>query len=251
MKLTNVKNSQKRAARGSVLVESACGTAVFALVAVAIIIGSINLFTYILNYQKVQLAANAAAQVAGNGRFWLGTFRPNYNPTNARENAAAAANSVLAQIGLPNCTIEEFEPSIQGRSGTGYNGFIVSHVKISVPGLQFPYANALGFPAVFSINADGYSAESSFTPYAACTFGVRSADGSSRRRIQIPVIGFGNQLNGQAATNANPGGSGSAVAGGTYFAAEVDLVGATVTNDRLNIVDTNTQPNTFSALQFR
>lgn len=244
-------NRRSRSTTGSVLVESACGTVVFVITAVALIMGFINVFAFINNYQKVQIAANAAAQVANNSRFWLGTYRPDFNQSSSRENSIAAANAVLNAMGLPPCTVEVFEPATQGRSATGFNGFVVSHVKITVPSLQFPFANAIGFPALFNITADGYSAATSYTPYAACTLGVRSADGSSRRRIQIPVIGYGNQPIGGAATNASIGGSGSAVAGGTYFGSEVDLPGATVTNDRLTVVDTRSNPNSFSALSFR
>lgn len=245
--------SQRRArsASGSLIVESACGTVVFVIAAVSLIMGFINVFSFINNYQKVQIAANAAAQVANNSRFWLGTYRPDFNPQTSRENSIAAANAVLSAMGLPPATVEVFEPATQGQSNTGFNGFVVSHVKITVPGLEFPFANALGFPPLFNITADGYSAAASYTPYAACTLGIKSADGTSRRRIQIPVLGYGNQPIGGEATNASIGGSGSAVAGGTYFGSEVDLPGATVTNDRLTVVDTRSNPNSFSALSFR
>jgi hypothetical protein len=244
------KTSTNRSAKGSMLIESACGTIVFVIVAVALIAGGINIYSFIVNSQKVQIAANAAAQVANNARFWLGTYRPNFRADDAQTNATAAANAILAEAGLPACTVELFEPAIQGNSSTGYNGFVVSHVRLSVPGLQFPFANTIGFPSVFNVTADGYSAATSFTPYAACTLGIPRADGRGRRRIQIPVIGYGNQITGEEATNGTSGGSGSAVAGGTYFGSEVDLPGATVTNDRLVIVDTRTTPNTFSAQSF-
>jgi hypothetical protein len=249
----------RRNPNGSLLVEGVAGTLVFVIVATFIIMGCVNLFYLMANYQKVQMAANAAAQVCNNNRFWLGTYRNDWDEAKARDNSEAAANTILNSMGLPNCTITRFDPSITGSGSAGYQGFICSHVEIAVGGFHFPYAKALGFSNLTSIKADGYSAASSCTPYATATIGFtpqgqadqygRPLAGAITRRIQVPVIGFNSQTSSGQMIQPALGANGSAVGGGSYISAEVRSYGS-ITGDCLTKVNTSTQPNTFTTTPF-
>lgn len=232
--LTANNNRRIRSTSGQGLIESSCGLIIFLMVAIGLFLGFLDVYAVMVNTQKVKLAADSAAKVCNDGRFWLGTYRPDFNSEAAQARATATANYILRAQGLGDCQVLAFEPGNPVRENGQY--FVCSHIRIRVPGLRLPFA-AVGIPGVIDLTADGYSAESSFTPYATMVFGftdIGQTDAFGRpsnprnltRRIQLPVIGYGSQTGDGGLSGARNGTSGSAVPGGRYVGAEARIYGA-------------------------
>ncbi len=223
-----------RRSGGQGLIEGTCGSVIVMSVFVAMTVLGVNVYSVMVNQSKVQKAADIAARIVNESRFWLGTYRNDFSASDARARAQFAADSVLNLMGLPSAEIVEFDPGTFIQDGT--SGFVSTHIKLRVRALRMPYRTA-GFPASLDMTADGYSAASSYTPYAACVMGFTApsqADpfgrpnlGSTTRRIQVPVIGYDQQFPGGAVVppSHGQGANGSAVRGGAYIGCETRCFG--------------------------
>jgi hypothetical protein len=249
------RQKQTRTRQGQAIIESTCGLIVFLMVAIGLALGLLDVYAIMVNSQKVKLAADAAAKVANDGRFWLGTYRNDFDANASRQRAEATANYVLHAQGLPNCELLVFEPGLPVQENGSY--FVCSHVRIKVPGLRLPFI-AAGIPGVIDLTCDSYNAESSFTPYAAMVVGfanIGETDPYGRpvstqqltRRIQVPVIGYGNQDANGGLSSSPVGGSGSAVPGGRYVGTECRVYGA-LSSDTLTVHDVSSGTDVTSSV---
>lgn len=100
-----------RSNRGQALTEGVGALALITALSVGVVL--LILGTGTLAFYKIKIAAvtDAAAKVAVDDRFWLGAQRPNYDPSAAASHAAATANTMLGQLGLPPAASFTFDDS--------------------------------------------------------------------------------------------------------------------------------------------
>ncbi len=233
--MTSLNYLERRSSRGSGIVEGVCATFMIASVTSLLVAGCMDIYFMMVNMQKIQVAADAAARVCNAGMFWQGTYRPDWNSNATQARALATANFLLSKMGLGSCTIDTFEPNLAVTDANGNDvGARVSHVRLTVSAIKLPFTS-LGIPSIMDLHADGFSSDSSFTPYAlavisftplgqADAFG-RPLPGVVSRRIQVPMVGMDYQDSSGNVTQPSVGQNGSAIPGGKYVGIEARSYG--------------------------
>jgi hypothetical protein len=175
------KTIVKRAS-GQGIIEGVCGSIIFVLVFVLLTMLGVNLFTYGVYSQKLQVVANCGAKNFNDGRYWLGEMRPDWNENDARARGEALVNELLPRLGLPPASKIEFTNTVGPNFG-------YTECTITINGIRLPYGGNAVFPSVLGVTCTGYSADSSYPPYAQLTLVVPPPnDGWSV--AAIPAFGF-------------------------------------------------------------
>ncbi|MBY0551715.1 MAG: hypothetical protein K2W95_30810 [Candidatus Obscuribacterales bacterium] len=95
----------RRKASGSVIVEGTCGVMLLIAVIVPLLLFCANVTIQLILQAKVSHIANQSAQIADEGKYWLGVPRPGYDQRIASDKATAVASAMCKQMGLPDASV--------------------------------------------------------------------------------------------------------------------------------------------------
>jgi len=97
-------SKMSRGAAGSVLVEGACGMAVFMFVGVSILAFFVNLAVQLTMQSRVAVIADQVCQTCDENRVWLNMPRPGYDEQAASNHATKLAQAMCQRMGLPGAS---------------------------------------------------------------------------------------------------------------------------------------------------
>lgn len=156
---------RKRANHGSVIVEGTCGVMLLIAVVVPLLLFCANVAVQLILQAKVSHIANQAAQVADEGKYWLGVPRPGYDQRTASEKASAVATAMCKELGLPsasvNVTFDDKNPDFD-ITVCELNVNAIASIPFRLTIFNFDFARL--FPG--NVSARGVASHAKITPYA-------------------------------------------------------------------------------------
>ncbi|MBX9669296.1 MAG: hypothetical protein K2X93_16850 [Candidatus Obscuribacterales bacterium] len=209
--------------RGQGLVEGVCGSIVLVTVFCLLAMLATNLFAFGVYSQKVQVIANAAAKNFNDGHYWLGARRRDWNRARAEVRGRALVDRLINELGLPPAQ----EVTFHGVEGPD---FAYTECNVRIAGLRLPFASENIFPTLVGVSASGYSADSSYPPYAQLTVWIPPFESSTHpegrnlsnnwRVAALPAWGFANCTGQPTEGGLSPsasGAEGGALPGGEMY----------------------------------
>ncbi|MBY0358360.1 MAG: hypothetical protein K2W82_10200 [Candidatus Obscuribacterales bacterium] len=168
-----------RNCRGQGIIE---GTVGLIMVITGIVMGVVLLLCtgFAVNYkQKLGFVAQeVSAYVQGRGD-WLGTTRPDYSPSAVQTEAAAVANELLEQFGLPPYSNIRFDESRVGNHR-------YCKVTLTINQLQIPGAGIL--PSMISMSETGAAVDHSSDCWGYAQIRINGQMGNAG--IVVPIVGY-------------------------------------------------------------
>jgi hypothetical protein len=158
------------------------GTVGLMLVVAGIVLGTLLLMCtgFAVNYKtKLAVVAQETSGYVQGRQMWIGTLRPDYNPTKIREEAKDVANELLKRFGMPPFSKIQFKETT-----TGENRFC--EVSLTVDKLRIPGGGIL--PSFISLTETGVSINNSETCWGYAQLRINGAN--SNAGIVVPCIGF-------------------------------------------------------------
>ncbi|MBX9687031.1 MAG: hypothetical protein K2X27_10030 [Candidatus Obscuribacterales bacterium] len=202
-----IRQVQGRVASGQGIIEGVVGTWLVVTVGIAVLLLMLNVGIAVMNQEKLNLVATAAASHISQGTYFLGMERLDANGSNESFQAKRVAEAevltdlMLDKLNLPHHNKDSFQVDFAndqklGETTDSGEATIIT-VKFSVGGLK-----TIGsFFAPFGLEALGISTESAVPPPGTLTLHFHdpkpksNGDAAALRNVRIPMYFCGIQPN--------------------------------------------------------
>ncbi len=177
---------QVRAEHGQGLIEGVCGSVVFTMVFVALVMAGINIFAIFSYDAALKTVAQTAADAADGHKYFLGMKRPEFDYYKGQDKARTLALAVASTLGLSLAPQDITFDTIQAPGFAKGMGEITK-CTVVLKQIKLPYTGG-AFPSLIKREAVGVSASMAIGPVVLSEINFPT-DGGGRMTLRLPAYG--------------------------------------------------------------